>query len=201
MTLYSPLICPDFPCAQVRSDAFIVPQMEIDPQAVRLMMISEAAPAAAEDYYYAGPQALFTRTTLAAFQDAGILADSIDDLLAMGVYFTTAIKCGKAGYAVPYEAVAQCANLLKKEVLRFPAVKAYLLMGDVAIRTFNTVAKLLEEGRVIHAGSTYKIRGGKFTFRGSRVFPSYLQAGPSYFIEKSKREMIAQDIAAAVALL
>ena len=53
---------------------------------------------------------------------------------------------------------------------------------------------------VIPRGPTYKVRGGDFTFRGARVFPSYLQAGPSYFIERSKREMIAQDIAAALAV-
>jgi hypothetical protein len=38
-------------------------------------------------------------------------------------------------------------------------------------------------------------------FRGARTFPSYLQAGPSFFIEKSKRKMIAQDIASAMRLL
>lgn len=47
---------------------------------------------------------------------------------------------------------------------------------------------------------TYKIRGGEYYFRGARVFPSYLQAGPSFFIEKSKRRMIAEDIAAALAV-
>jgi hypothetical protein len=34
-----------------------------------------------------------------------------------------------------------------------------------------------------------------------RVFPSYLQAGPSFFIEKSKRRMIAEDISAAMQLV
>jgi hypothetical protein len=51
---------------------------------------------------------------------------------------------------------------------------------------------------VISAGSTYKIRGQEYFFRGARAFPSYLQAGPSFFIEKSKRKMIAEDIAAAL---
>jgi hypothetical protein len=32
-----------------------------------------------------------------------------------------------------------------------------------------------------------------------RVFPSYVQAGPSFDIEKRKRETIAEDIAAALA--
>jgi uracil-DNA glycosylase len=54
---------------------------------------------------------------------------------------------------------------------------------------------------VVTAGSTYKIRGGAYHYRGARVFPSYLQAGPSFFIEKSKRQMISEDIAAALALV
>lgn len=44
------------------------------------------------------------------------------------------------------------------------------------------------------------VRHECFVCRGARVFPSYLQAGPSFFIEKSKRRMIAEDIAAALAL-
>ena len=74
-------------------------------------------------------------------------------------------------------------------------------MGDVAIKAVNHIARRLGEPRVIPAGSTYKIRGAEYTFRGARVFPSYLQAGPSFFIEKSKRRMIAEDIASALRLV
>jgi hypothetical protein len=63
---------------------------------------------------------------------------------------------------------------------------------------YDAVAKRAGEGRVIPAGSTYKLRGGEYFFRGMRAFPSYLQAGPAFFIEKSKRNMIAEDIAAAL---
>ena len=71
-------------------------------------------------------------------------------------------------------------------------------MGDVAIKAVNTIAKRAGEGRVIPAGSTYKLRGPAYFFHGRRAFPSYLQAGPSFGIEKSKRAMIAEDIAVAV---
>ena len=74
-------------------------------------------------------------------------------------------------------------------------------MGDVAIKAVNYTAKRAGEKRVIPAGSTYKIRGDKYTFKGIRVFPSYLQAGPSFSIEKSKRRMIAEDIAKALKLV
>jgi uracil-DNA glycosylase len=74
-------------------------------------------------------------------------------------------------------------------------------MGDVAIKAFNRMAKRQGIGRVIPAGSTYKIRGTPYSYFGKRVFPSYLQAGPAFFIEKSKRQMIAEDISQALKLL
>jgi hypothetical protein len=74
-------------------------------------------------------------------------------------------------------------------------------MGDVAIKAVNAIVRRAGEGRVIPAGSTYKLRGGTYWFRGMRAFPSYLQAGPAFYIEKSKRAMIAEDIAAAMALV
>ena len=83
----------------------------------------------------------------------------------------------------------------------FLEVEVILLMGDVAIKAINYIAKRAGEPRVIPAGSTYKIRGGTFFFRGKRAFPSYLQAGPSFNIEKNKRKMIAEDIAAALRLV
>lgn len=61
-------------------------------------------------------------------------------------------------------------------------------MGDVAINAVNHIAKKVDGERVIPSGSTYKIRKGAYYFKGSRVFPSYLQAGPSFFIEKSREE-------------
>jgi hypothetical protein len=69
---------------------------------------------------------------------------------------------------------------------------------DVAIKALNAIARPAGEARVIPAGSTYKLRGQAYFFRGKRVFPSYLQAGPSFFIEKSKRRVIAEDIAEAL---
>jgi hypothetical protein len=76
-----------------------------------------------------------------------------------------------------------------------------MLMGDVAKRSLNYIVKRRGEPHVIPPGSTYKIRTQQFFYRTQRVFPSYLQAGPSFFIEKSKRRMIAEDICAAVNLI
>jgi uracil-DNA glycosylase len=114
---------------------------------------------------------------------------------------TTAVKCGKTGYGIKAGTIKECSLILEEEIGLFPDVQAFLLMGDVAIKGINYITKRGGEGRVIPAGSTYKIRGGEYFFRGRRAFPSYVQAGPSFFIEKSKRKMIAEDIAAALGLV
>jgi uracil-DNA glycosylase len=165
-----------------------------------MIMISEAAPQNPADNYYAKGEPLFAQTTLQAFEDAGVQAQSVKDLLGMGVYLTTAVKCAKTGYAIQTGSVKQCSLLLERELAFFPQVKVILLMGDVAIRAVNEIARRAGEGRVIPAGATYKIRGQEYFWRGMRVFPSYLQAGPSFFIEKVKRRVIAEDIAAGMKL-
>jgi uracil-DNA glycosylase len=136
-----------------------------------------------------------------AFRDAGAQVASVEDILNLGVYLTTAVKCGKTGYGIKAATIEECSLILQQELALFPNVKVYMLMGDVAIKAVNNIAKRAGARRVIPAGSTYRIRGGKYFFRGKRAFPSYLQAGPSFFIEKSKRKMIAEDIASALNLV
>ncbi|MBN1571888.1 MAG: uracil-DNA glycosylase [Deltaproteobacteria bacterium] len=164
-------------------------------------MISEAAPPDRGDYYYADGDPLFQKTTVSAFNDAGVNVSSIADILKLGVYLTTAVKCAKTDYGIKAATIKECSHLLERELDTFPNLKVLMLMGDVAINAVNCIAKRRGEKRVIPAGSTYKIRGGEYYFRGIRAFPSYLQAGPSFFIEKSKRRMIAEDIAAAMELV
>ncbi len=197
MRIIDHVSCVDFPCVEARQESYYIPDLEIDPASIKIMLISETAATSLLDNYYFSCEALFARTTIQAFQEAGVKVNSVHDLLSMGVYLTTAVKCGKNDYGVATSTIAHCSSLLERELELFPNVKAYLLMGDVAIKALNTVAKRQGEPRVIPAGSTYKIRGGQFSYRGRQVFPSYLQAGPSFGIEKSKERMIAEDLAAA----
>ena len=192
--------CVLFPCTDVHHAGLFVPPLPIERDRVRIVLISECAAADPADGYYAGGDPLFARTTVQAFRDAGVDVRSLADILDLGVYLTTAVKCSKMGYAIHRDTVVECSRWLEQELDQFANVRAYLLMGDMAILALNTIARRHGLPRVIPKASTYKIRGGDFTFRGARVFPSYLQAGPSYFIERSKREMIAQDIAAALAV-
>lgn len=190
--------CELFPCSDVEHDNYVVPGIDVDTDRIRVVMISEAAPKSPDDYYYAPSNPLFEQTTVQAFRDAGVDATSVRDLLDIGVYLTSAVKCGKAEYSIKAATVKECSLILQNEIDLFENVQAFLLMGDVAIRSLNYIATRAGEKRVIPAGSTYKIRGKPYYFRGARVFPSYLQAGPSFFIEKSKRRMIAEDISEAL---
>lgn len=193
--------CTQLPCADVNTDRYLVPDVVVQPEKVRIVLISEAAPPNLRDNYYAGENALFAQTTLQAFSDAGARFKSTQELLDFGIYMTTAIKCGKTGYAIERTSIEQCSHLLGSELALFPNVQVYLLMGDVAIKAFNALAADAGVPRVIPAGPTYKIRSSEFYHMGKRVFPSYLQAGPSFFIEKSKRRMIAEDLRQALALI
>ncbi len=193
--------CKEFPCADVRHDGCIIPDIDVKPDNVSIILISEAAPADSGDYYYAKGDPLFQQTTVQAFKDAGAAVSSIRDILDLGVYLTSAVKCAKTGYGIKAGTIKECSLILEEELALFPNVKAFLLMGDAAIKAVNYTAKRAGEARVIPAGSTYKIRGREYFFREARAFPSYLQAGPSFFIEKSKRKMIAEDIAAALRLV
>lgn len=193
--------CHSFPCADVKHEGYIVPDIDLNPDGISIMMISEAALENRADYYYSWGNPLFEQTTVQAFKDAGVDVTSMQDIIGMGVYCTTAVKCGKTGYGIKSGTIEECSKILENELALFLNIKVYMLMGDVAIKVVNYIARRAGEGRVIPAGSTYKIRGQEYFFRGRRAFPSYLQAGPSFFIEKSKRRMIAEDIRAAMNLL
>ena len=193
------IACTAFRCQDVKHECYLLPRIDVQPDSVSIVLISESAPQNCCDYYYSAGQPLYAETTIQAFQDAGAPVESIEDILELGVYLTTAVKCAKTGYGIKAGTIKECSKLLEHELDLFPATQAYLLMGDVAIKAINYIAKRSGDERVIPAGSTYKNRGGEFRFRGKPAFPSYLQAGPSFGIEKSKRRMIAEDIAAALA--
>jgi hypothetical protein len=87
----------NFPCTDVKHECYVIPNIEIFSSKVSIAVVSEAAPADPSDYYYARGNPLFQQTTVQAFKDAGANVSSIRDLVELGVYFTTAVKCGKIG--------------------------------------------------------------------------------------------------------
>lgn len=201
MIISNSIGCKDFSCSDVNHECYMVPDIDINPEQVSIVMISECAPEYSKDYFYTDGDSLFQETTVQAFNDAGVKVSSIKDIVDLGIYLTTAVKCGKTGYVIKADVIKECSKILEKEISLFPNIKVFLLMGDTAIKSINYIAKRAGENRVIPAGSTYKIRGNEYFFKGRRAFPSYLQAGSSFFIEKFKRRVIAEDISAALNLL
>lgn len=193
--------CLSFLCHDINKAAYLVPYKEIDPPAIQIVMISEVPPIDENDYYYAQDNPFYLQTTVQAFDDAGIGVATMQQILDLGVYLTTAVKCGKTQYSISTSTIKNCSEILEKEIALFPNIKAFLLLGDVAIKSMNYVWKRQTGTTVIPGDATYKIRKQQFFFQEKRVFPSYLQTGKAYFIEKSKRRMIAEDIKEAIGLI
>jgi uracil-DNA glycosylase len=179
----------------------IFPKLNIDPNAIKLIMISEAPPVDHSNYFYKETSGAFFQTTKMAFQDAGINVNNYDDLTNMSIYLTTAIKCSKIDYLVSTKTIKECSKLLEKELTQFPNIKVIMCMGDFAIKAVNSIYKDKYKTSPIRSGPTYKIRKEKYVFNNIRFFPSYTQTGDSFNIEKSKRQMIAEDIRIALECL
>lgn len=201
MKISEQIKCVRFPCQDIDKNSYILPFRDIDAENTRVVMITEAPPNEKTDYFYAGGSPFYLQTTLQAFKDAGANVSSMQDILDLGVYITTAIKCGKTQYAVSPDTMKNCSEILEQEIALFPNVKVFMLMGDVAIKMMNAIWKKQTGEKVIPTGSTYKIRGQAYYFEDKRVFPSYTPAGKNFLIEKSKRRMVAEDIREAMKLV
>ena len=193
--------CSDYPCADIDVTSYNIPYKEIEPKTMQILMVTEAPPTNKDDYFYAGGNPFYIQTTVQAFNDAGVDVSSIQDILDLGVYITTAVKCGKTQYAISTDTVKNCSNILEQELTIFPNVRAFLVMGDVAIKAMNYIWKRQAGINIIPNGSTYRIRKQEYYYEGKRIFPSYTPAGKNFLIEKSKRQMIAEDIRAALRLI
>jgi hypothetical protein len=186
--------CQTFSCKDIEKSAYQIPNLYIDPDKMKLVMISEVPPLDPKDYFYSLGTPFYMETTKEAFRDAGYSINSIQDILNLGVYITTAVKCAKIGTSISTDTIKECSSILEEELKLFQNAKAYLLLGDVAIKSFNYISKRNTNKLTIPNGSTYKLRNQSFFYGDIRVFPSYIITGKNFLIEKSKRKMIAEDI-------
>lgn len=174
---------------------------KIDPQKISIIMICEALPENDADYFYAAGDSLYVTNTLAAFNLAGVEVKTMDDIIKRGIYLTVAVKAPRKGLTFPSEVIREHSYTLEEELNQFPNVQVILLMGDAAIKALNYISLRVTNVKTIPSGSTYKIRTGEFYFKTMRVFPSYLQTGKNFLIEKAKRMMVAEDIRNALKLV
>lgn len=187
-------------CKDVNLEAFC-PVVEGNAENIKMIMISEALPKDAQDYFHTGESASFFQTTQTAFADAGYEIKHPGEFVEKGIYLTTAIKCTKQNYLVSADTIKNCSFSLEKEIEVFKNVQVIMCMGDFAIKAVNYIFKRRFGVKVIPSGSTYKIRNQEYIFNGIRIYPSYTQTGDSFNIEKSKRTMIAEDIRSAMEYL
>ena len=190
----------DFNCSDVVLNKYF--QKNISKKdSIKLILISEALPQKIDDYFDGNGEPVFIKNTNIIFNSLGYNYRTYKDYLNNGIYLTTAIKCIKKGYLVCSETISNCSINLEKELEQFPNKKVIMLMGDFAKKAVNYIWKRKYNEKIIPAGSTYKIRNGVYESNGIRFFPSYTQTGDSFGLEKSKVEMIKEDIGKAMKII
>ena len=169
--------------------------VDIQPEKIRAVMINEVVPGDSEQDFYGGGRTAYLETTIPLFQKAGACADTINDIIDLGVYITNAVKVPKSEYTISREQIEKSLPFLEKELSLFPDLKVIMLMGDVAKKAFNLISKKTSGKNTIPALSTYKMRSREFYYKGIRIMPSYIMTGQNILIEKSKFQMASEDIA------
>lgn len=175
--------------------------VDVDPARIRAIMINEVVPADPAQDFYGSSGEEYLSTTIPLFRQAGLQAETIQDILDMGVYITNAAKRPKTGYAVEKETLDASLPWLEAELALFPNVQVIMLMGDVAKKMVNAIVKKQTKRNVIPSGATYKLRATPFYHGSIRVIPSYIITGGNLLIEKSKVRMITEDITTMLGII
>ena len=187
---------------KITPDSLQLPDCELDPEKIKVIMISEVPPQNPEDDFYSDElQPDYMKTTLGLFEKAGVDVKSIQDILNMGIYITTAVKIPKKSYMVDNDVIKKHLPILEAELTLFPNLKVIMLMGDVAKKTVNMIAQTKTKKNIIPSQPTGRIRINEYYWNGIRVFPSYIMTGKNLLIEPFKRDTIADDIRRMMTLL
>ena len=77
------------------SDGLYFNPVDVVPDRIYAVLINEVVPEDPGDDFYGGPDAAYLTTALPLFQEAGIRAGTILDILSQGIYLTNAVKMPK----------------------------------------------------------------------------------------------------------
>ena len=171
--------------------------IDIDQLTIKAIMINEVVPSDPLQDFYGIPDADYLKTTIPLFQRAGAGFTSIQDILQKGIYITNAVKTPKTESTIDKSAIENSLPYLEAELSLF----SVMLMGDVAKKAFNMIAKKSTKKNVIPAVSTYKLRNSEIYYKNIRVMPSYIMTGGNILIEKSKVTMAAEDVAVMLEII
>lgn len=183
------------------SDGISLNNIEIDPLAIRAVMINEVVPSDPSQDFYGVPDADYLKTTIPLLRGAGAKVDSMQDILRAGIYITNAVKTPKTEYTIDKGSIEKSLPYLEAELSLFPNIKVIMLMGDVAKKAFNMITKKATKKNAVPAVSTYKLRSSEIYYEGIRIMPSYIMTGGNILIEKSKVIMATEDIAAMLKMI
>ena len=175
--------------------------IDLDPASIRAIMVNEIVPDDPTQDFYGTSGEQYLSTTLPLFQKAGLPVETVEEILAMGIYLTNAVKTPKDGYTVEKASMEESLPYLEQELALFPHVQVIMLMGDVAKKMLNQIARKTTKRNPIPSGATYKLRAQAFYWGQIRVMPSYIMTGGNILIEKSKVAMAAEDIATMAKLI
>ena len=180
------------------ADSLQFPDCELDPVKIKVVMINEVVPRNPDDWFYSetsNPEN--RRNALGLFEGAGIPVKSMRDILDLGIYITAALKTPKEGYTADPAIIKEQLPLLEAEIALFPNLKVVMLMGDVAIKMVNMIAKVKTKKNACLPGAEGRRKhwnNHEFYWDGIRVFPSYIMTGKNLLIEPFKRDTIMEDI-------
>ena len=183
------------------ANGIYINNIDIDPLTIKAIMINEVVPSDSLQDFYGTPDADYLKTTIPLLQGAGTEVTSIQDILQMGIYITNAVKTPKTEYAIDKSSIENSLPYLEAELSLFPNIKVIMLMGDVAKKAFNMIAKKSTKKNVIPAVSTYKLRNSEIYYKDIRIMPSYIMTGGNILIEKSKVAMATEDIATMLKII
>lgn len=175
--------------------------IDLEPRSIKAILINEVVPLDPAQDFYGQVNAEYLSTTIPLFQNAGLPVKNIEDILRMGVYITNAVKTPKTEYAIENSAIEESLPYLEKELALFPNVQVIMLMGDVAKKAFNRIAKKATKKNAVPSEATYKLRKNAIYYGQIRILPSYIMTGGNILIEKSKFSMASEDIALMASLI
>lgn len=173
---------------------FYFNDVDVVPENIKAVLINEVVPQDPDNDFYGKQEGEYLSAAISLFHNAGIAVKTAKELLDLGIYITNAVKKPKSHTSVERSMIEESLPFLEKELSLFPNVQVVMLMGDVAKKAMNMIAKKTTKRNAIPAVSTYKLRHSEIYYKNIRLMPSYIMTGTNILIEKSKFQMASEDI-------
>lgn len=173
---------------------FYFNDVDVVPENIKAVLINEVVPQDPDNDFYGKQDGEYLSAAISLFHNAGIAVNTANELLELGIYITNAVKKPKSHTFVEKIMIEESLPFLEKELSLLPNVQVVMLMGDVAKKAMNMIARRTTKRNVIPAVSTYKLRHSEIYYKNIRLMSSYIMTGKNILIEKSKFQMACEDI-------